>query len=117
MKNTTRQYLATALWSSTDESGDPLDSRFSPDDLSPEVIEQVEKTLERFFESAGDLLDTYCLETAAHDLWLTRNRHGAGFWDGDYQKQDGERLTALAHSFGESYLYLGDDGSLYLDRP
>lgn len=36
----------------------------------------------------------------ATDFWLTRNRHGAGFWDrgaGDV----GKRLTQAAHGFGE----------------
>ena len=48
-----------------------------------------------------------------HDFWLTRNRHGAGFWDrglGDV----GDRLTKAAHAFGESDLYVGDDGNLYV---
>lgn len=25
---------------------------------------------------------------AGHDLWLTRNGHGAGFWDGDWRDHD-----------------------------
>lgn len=41
------------------------------------------------------------------DFWLTRQGHGVGFWDGDYDHDDhpslGEDLTSLAHSFGESY--------------
>jgi hypothetical protein len=38
---------------------------------------------------------------AGHDFALTRNRHGAGFWDrglGDL----GDRLTKAAHAYGES---------------
>jgi hypothetical protein len=48
-----------------------------------------------------------------HDFWLTRNRHGAGFWDrglGDL----GDKLTAAAHTYGESNLYVGDDGQVYV---
>ena len=37
---------------------------------------------------------------AGHDFWLTRNGHGAGFWDGDWQKY-GEMFTKIAQSFGE----------------
>lgn len=62
----------------------------------------------------GALLDNYDYEIAMHDFWLTRNRHGAGFWDGDYEKADGEKLTELAHSFGEINLYVGDDGKIYM---
>ena len=110
-------YLETALWSSTDSEGTPLDSGFSIEDFSKEALDRAEKDLSSFLEKAGSILDPYSEKIAAHDFWLTRNGHGAGFWDGDYQEQDGERLTALAHSFGESSLYLGDDGVLYLDRP
>ena len=39
-------------------------------------------------------------EQAGQDLWLTRNRHGAGFWDGDWPDAVGERLTEAAHSMG-----------------
>jgi len=48
-----------------------------------------------------------------HDLWLTRNHHGAGFWDRGLGKL-GDDLTLLAHSLGESELYVGDDDKLHL---
>jgi hypothetical protein len=35
---------------------------------------------------------------AGHDFQLTRNGHGAGFWDGDWKH--GDELTALAKTFG-----------------
>jgi len=37
---------------------------------------------------------------AAHDFWLTRNGHGAGFWDGDWPKYQGDMFTNIAQSFG-----------------
>jgi hypothetical protein len=49
-----------------------------------------------------------------HDLWLTRNGHGAGFWDrglGDV----GDKLTAIAKRMGSKSLYVGDDGKIYID--
>jgi hypothetical protein len=49
---------------------------------------------------------------AGHDFWLTRNRHGAGFWDrglGDA----GRMLTEMAHPYGECALYVGDDALIY----
>ena len=55
----------------------------------------------------------YTDNQAGIDLWLTRNRHGAGFWDrglGDI----GTKLTEIAHSLKESDAYEGDDGKLYL---
>jgi hypothetical protein len=50
----------------------------------------------------------------AHDFWLTRNHHGAGFWDGDYPEPLGKQLTELAHSYGECELYVGDDSKIYI---
>jgi hypothetical protein len=39
---------------------------------------------------------------AGHDFWLTRNRHGAGFWDGHWR--DSAELTQIAHSYGEQHI-------------
>ena len=44
---------------------------------------------------------------AGHDFFLTRNRHGAGFWDRNLG-QVGDRLTTAAHVYGECYLYAAD---------
>lgn len=38
---------------------------------------------------------------AGHDFWLTRNGHGAGFWDRGLGTL-GERLTAAASAFGSA---------------
>ena len=109
-----KQYLITALWSEIDSLTDePLDKNFNIDDFSPESLEQAENDCKEFIKQAGSLLDGLDLSTAGHDFWLTRNRHGAGFWDGDYKKSIGEQLTKLAHSFGELNLYAGDNGLLY----
>ena len=51
---------------------------------------------------------------AAHDFILTRNHHGAGFWDGDWHEPWGQRLTELAHSFGLLESYLDDDDILQI---
>lgn len=38
-----------------------------------------------------------------HDFWLTRNRHGAGFWDRGLGER-GDYLTAMSHPYGECHL-------------
>jgi len=53
-------------------------------------------------------------EKAGHDFWLTRNGHGAGFWDGDWQEPAGAELSKASKAFGEINLYVSDDGKLYL---
>ena len=51
---------------------------------------------------------------AGHDFWLTRNGHGAGFWDGDWQHTPyADMLTQLAKAYGEVETYLADDGAIY----
>lgn len=113
----TRAYIEAALWSSTDEltddGGEPMDDRF---ELSSEVIEKAVRDCKRFREVAGSLLDEHPDPTmGAHDFWLTRNGHGAGFWDGDWPV-NGDVLSGMVGwqtEFGEVSLYVGDDGKVY----
>lgn len=114
-----RQYLETALWSSTDDDEDntPLDAHYSVEDFSPEAIARATRDCVAFMSAWRSEIDTDDERDPtdyAHDFWLTRNRHGAGFWDGDYPDELGKRLTDAAHQFGESEVYVGDDGQLYL---
>ena len=51
-------------------------------------------------------------EQFAHDFWLTRNHHGAGFWDRGLGGL-GAQLTHHAHQAGERWPYQGDDGLVY----
>jgi len=109
-------YIETALWSSMDDAGTPLDSGTYTDvEFSDDAIKAIKDDCARFIEIAADVLDPDSTEyPIAHDFWLARNRHVAGFCDGDYPKEIGKRLTDIAHSFGECYIYLGDDGKFYI---
>lgn len=113
MKTLVEQYLETALWSSIDENEEPYDINYSIDDFSEEAIKQATKDCDDFFDLAGDLVADIEMSDIGHDFWLTRNRHGAGFWDRGLG-EIGEKLTDIAHSFGSSDVYLGDDGKLHL---
>lgn len=53
-------------------------------------------------------------QLAGNDFALTRNRHGAGYWDGDLPEELGARLTEAAHRVGECWPYLGDDDLIYI---
>jgi len=109
-----RQYLETALWSSTGDNSEPLDKNHNIEDIAKESIEKASKDCDLFIEKAGSLLDGLDLEDIGHDFWLTRNHHGAGFWDGDYDEEIGKKLTDISHSFGGCDMYVGDDGNIYL---
>lgn len=114
----TEAYLEAALWSSTDNSdesgGEPLDENYSLRDISEETLLQAKEDCEAFQRDNWDDIERSKegLERAGFDFWLTRNHHGAGFWDrglGDI----GERLTAACKPYGSIDLYIGDDGKIY----
>jgi hypothetical protein len=114
----TRAYIECALWSSTDNSddsgGEPLDRNYSIDDIAPATLATMVRDCAAFQAEHADNLaecdgsDEY----NGHDLWLTRNGHGAGFWDRGYGPV-GDRLTAACKACGSVDLYVGDDGLIH----
>lgn len=123
----TVHYLIAALWSSNDEStpqgGEPLDQNYDLDDIAVETLQQAKEDCEAFQrDNAADLAlvpehprggEDWSVDAFnGHDFWLTRNRHGAGFWDRGYGDL-GRRLTDAAHVWGTVDLYVGDDGRIY----
>lgn len=105
---------------STEEGEDNLqDTDISH--ISQELMEKIEKDCAEF-QRLGSIYftDEYCNykgcspeKYAGHDFWLTRNGHGCGFWDGDWNQPAETALTTLSESFGETWVYLGDDGKIY----
>ena len=120
-------YVEAALWSSNDESdesgGEPLDKNYGPGDLAPSAEKKMLADCKAFLDRAWSLLEEAparirnhpAIEMAGHDFWLTRNGHGAGFWDGDWPEPLGDELTKISKRFGETNLYVGDDGEIYAD--
>lgn len=108
----TRSYLETALWSSNDESDEPMDANYGIEDLAPAALAAAVHDCQEFQEAHAE--DIAGRESrAGHDFWLTRNGHGAGFWDGDWPEDVGERLTAASKVYGAVDLVVGDDGLIY----
>jgi hypothetical protein len=107
-------YLEAALWTATDEDGRPLDRKHSVSDFSQESVDDAVREGNKFIgENRADLESVGTESQHGHDFWLTRNRHGAGFWDRGYGAA-GDRLTKSAHGYGEAYVYVGDDGALHI---
>jgi len=56
-----------------------------------------------------------------HDLWLTRQGSGSGFWDGGWDASPddpsvGRWLTGwVAKPYGETSIYMGTDGWLHFE--
>jgi hypothetical protein len=97
MDSNLKQYLVTALWSSTGEDGEPFDAKFEVENFLESEVEKAKKDWESFQSKAGKLLDGLDLSSVAHD----------------YEKSVGEALTKLSHEFKEVDLYVGDDKNLY----
>jgi hypothetical protein len=114
-------YIEAALWSSNDDEGEPLDSNYSYDDID-------EQTRLNLMDECFDFIQ-YCeriginpipeynkewtdAEMSGHDFWLTRNGHGAGYWDRGLGEL-GDKLSDATKTFGSCDLYVGDNGKIY----
>lgn len=112
-------YLECAFWSSVDDSNDerePLDENYGISDLDSDALKRLEDEAKRFYMQALEIgipETSEDAQLAGHDFWLTRNGHGAGFWDGDWGDQ-GDALTKASEAFGTADLYIGDDKKVYL---
>ena len=121
----TRAYIEAALWSTNDESdergGEPMDANYDINDIAPETLAEMAADCAKFQAENAAALALYdhpqwtAADLGGHDFWLTRNGHGCGFWDRNecLPEDAGQRLTAAAESYGEVYLYVGDDGLIY----
>ena len=84
-------------------------------DLSPETRLDLEADCRSFWRRFGCYVGpgSGTPRRAGHDFWLTRNEHGAGFWDGDWRDPYGDILTKGATCYGRFETYLGDDGHIH----
>lgn len=107
-------YEAAIYFTDTGEEGQPPVTA----ELSPQAKATIDKDCALFAESAENagLMAAYLirhgLEQMGHDFWLSRNGHGTGFWDRNLGEL-GDKLHALAKSFGECPTYEGDDGLIH----
>jgi hypothetical protein len=117
-------YIECGLWATTDEDGEPLDRHYGPNDLSSVTKTSMEAEARCFFEANRELIEAGFdglgaqgpfskFARAGHDLWLTRSRSGAGYWDGDWPEPAAALLTEASHRLGELCLYVGDDGRVH----
>lgn len=121
----TQAYIVCALWSSTDGNENPLDDNYDETDLVEETVKRIvndckifqiaqAKLLQQAYQSDVWIMgERYNAGDAGHDFWLTRNGHGAGFWDRGLGKI-GQDLTDACKAYGECYIYVGDDGQMYI---
>ena len=114
----TAGYITALLWSSMVTCDDGEDHNADEFELSTAGADRCRADCLAFYQRHGADVDAaaqvYGYDHAGHDFALTRNGHGAGYWDGDLPQELGERLTDAAKECGECSPYLGDDELIYL---
>ena len=118
----TSAYLECAIWSSMDDDGTPLDLKgHSIYDFDADSLEQAKADCEAFITQVVKYADfdayTHLREQGGHDLWLTRNGHGAGFRDRReiYGFPNSSLLSHHAKLLKEAHVFEGFDGKLYIE--
>lgn len=92
-------YLECAVWST--EFG-ITEGVWTKGEFSEAAVAKAEEDCTKFIEANRRLLVGIDESSAGHDFWLTRNHHGAGFWDRQkltQEQRDG--LTKASHAFPE----------------
>jgi len=111
IKDFVNSYLATASWV-TNESGEC--NEFTKEAIKKatnDCTKFIDKVILKFGEDKGSELLTIAgndlTYLAPHDFFLTRNRHGAGFWDSEkiYGEMEANQLTEISHEMGEIDCY------------
>lgn len=99
-------YHEAALWSSTDAEGRPLDGHpYHNHELDAKARTEMNQDAAHFYHSHQHLFGDAYPSQAGHDFWLSRNGHGAGFFDGEEHYGDNAaELQRLANQAGEYYL-------------
>lgn len=123
-------YLEAALWTEEEQLTAEYESMFdysedidlgslSVDDLDDNSKIQAYIDIKKFIDLAGEQAISEALDDngtfqLGMDIWLTRNGHGAGFFDHSYQFEN--QLTNSGKQLKGVDLYLGDDLKLYFSN-
>lgn len=115
-------WLRTALWADSETHGGNEDA-----EISPLARAQAIRLCRNFLDGAEALhLDFEALrpteaqrqkwdmefpDVIGHNLYLTQQRHGTGFWDSELDDETARFATGLAHALGEVNLSFNEDGT------
>jgi len=103
-KKILQAYLFAALWTAE------LDARDLKEITSASKKKAIED-INSFIKKAGTLLEGMEESQIGHDFWLSRNHHGAGFFDRGLGKI-GDKLQDLSQEFVELNVF--DEGKIII---
>lgn len=113
---------------SDDSGGEPLNKNYDSSDIDHHTMDRIYADCRSFLHSAGPWLTEERFkgarlgsleQRAGYDFWHTRTGSGVGFWDGDWEGEDGSHtspgpLTGRARAYGNVDAYIGDDEKIHL---
>jgi hypothetical protein len=128
---TLRALAQVVLYTEYDDNGVSLDINYDIKDFDEKSLEKLYAEFQQFvsevesaitkkiggkWECIDDFYDVRqpVEDQTEHDYILTRNHHGAGFWDGDWDNSVAQILTDAANKQGEFSAYVGDDKKIYI---
>ena len=92
---------------------------FTKEDIEDNSLIKAYTDIKEFIKKVGeDTIESAITEdnvepdTIGHDLWLTRNGHGAGFFDGHYDEEIEEKFLNASREMGSVDLYINENGKL-----
>lgn len=89
---------------------------FSEENIEPDSKIQAYLDIKNFLQLAGpaavEAINENGLEQMGHDIWLSRNGHGAGFFDRNYEAETEKKLMDVARNLKMVDLYLTDYNQL-----
>ena len=106
-------YLHCALWV------EELDADYDISDFDTLSADLARNDVNKFLDELDeyDLLDELSTQMSydsiGHDFWLTRNGHGAGFWDRGLEDV-GKEVSKICEEFGDKYAY-AENGKIYIE--
>lgn len=111
-----KHYLYAALWTAE------LDSKHDADDFGfgeqyYEAVRDIGDFLNKAVRFLGPYEEHFGKETESqlgHDFWLSRNGHGAGFFDHSLGGSEQE-LQKIARAFSERYVFESEAGNVFIE--
>ena len=112
-------YINALLFTSIDDNGLPLDKNYSKKNITPDSMIDIYRFCKKFYKKNAELVAEYVecyeksLDLLGHELCMTSNRHGCGFWEmsGKFEAL-GEKLTEASHDMGDNSFVEGKNKTL-----